>query len=66
MAALGIAPHVCAKLVNHVTGIAAISGISAVYNKHLYVSEMRQAIELWEARLQTIVAETIETSRLAA
>ena len=66
MAALAVAPHVCAKLVNHVTGIAAISGISAVYNKHLYVSEMRAAIELWEARLQMVVGGNIEINRLAA
>jgi hypothetical protein len=57
---------VCAKLVNHVTGIAAISGISAVYNKHLYVTEMRQAIGLWEVRLQTIIGGKIEQNRLAA
>lgn len=59
MAALGVAPHVCAKLVNHVSGITAISGISAVYNKHLYISEMRAAIELWENRLQEVCAVTI-------
>ena len=57
MAALRVPPHVCAKLVNHVTGSAAISGISAVYNKHLYVEEMREAITLWEAKLAQLVSE---------
>jgi integrase len=57
MAALGVAPHVCAKLVNHVTGIAAISGISAVYNKHLYVTEMREAVRLWEGCLQSLCTD---------
>jgi integrase len=66
MAALGVAPHVCAKLVNHVSGIEAISGISAIYNKYKYVTEMRQAIELWESRLQMIIAGKIETIRIAA
>jgi integrase len=55
MAALGIAPHVCARLVNHSSGIAGISAISAVYNKFQYFDEMRDAIRRWEARLQTII-----------
>jgi integrase len=55
MAALGVAPHICAKLVNHVSGAQAISGISAVYNRHLYLDEQRAAIQLWENKLGSLV-----------
>jgi integrase len=56
MAALGVAPHVCARLVNHSSGIAGISAISAVYNKFQYFDEMRAAIQLWENKLQKLCA----------
>jgi integrase len=58
MAALGVAPHICAKLVNHVSGAVAISGISAVYNQHLYLDEQRAAIALWENKLQSLLNGT--------
>lgn len=35
--------HVTEKLLNHVTG--TISGVAAVYNRHSYIEEMRNAVE---------------------
>ena len=52
LAAQGVPIHVTEKLLNHVTG--TISGVAAIYNRHAYMDEMRQAIEAYEARLATI------------
>lgn len=52
MAALGTPVHVTEKLLNHVSG--TISGVAAVYNRHTYLDEMREAIRLWEAKLRTL------------
>jgi integrase len=45
MARLGIAPHVIEKILNHQSGV--ISGVAAVYNRHAYSDEKRQALEMW-------------------
>lgn len=55
MASLGVAPHICAKLVNHVSGAGTISGISAVYNRHAYIEEQKAAIELWQKKLRELL-----------
>lgn len=53
MAALGVAPHITEKLLNHVSG--TVSGVAAVYNRYAYVPEMRAAITLWEQKLESLV-----------
>ena len=50
---MGVAPHVVERLLNHITG--QISGVAAIYNRATYQEEMRQAIQLWEAHLQTVL-----------
>lgn len=54
LAALGTPIHVTEKLLNHVSG--QISGVAAIYNRHAYLDEMRQAIEAWEARLTMLLS----------
>jgi integrase len=54
LAALGIAPHVVERLLNHASG--TISGIAAIYNRFQYMDEMRAAIALWEERLVSLLA----------
>jgi integrase len=54
LAAIGIAPHITERLLNHVSG--KISGIAAIYNRHSYMDEMRAAIDAWEAKLASLVA----------
>lgn len=49
MAKAGVAPHVVEKILNHVSGI--ISGVAAVYNRHGYDAEKRDALEAWGERL---------------
>jgi integrase len=53
MARLGIAPHVADKILNHQNG--AISGVAAVYQRHDFLAERRQALKLWGAHVERIV-----------
>jgi integrase len=52
MARLGAAPHVIEKVLNHVSG--EISGVAAVYNRHGYQDEKRQALESWATFLRNL------------
>lgn len=52
MARLGIAPHVCEKVLGHEP--AAISGVAAVYNRHDYGDEKRRALDAWTTHVATI------------
>jgi integrase len=45
MAAIGIAPHVVEKVLNHVP--SSIGGVAAIYNRHSYLDERRHALEAW-------------------
>jgi integrase len=58
MAALGIAPIVLGHIANHRTTTHA--GITlAVYAKYGYDREKREALDLWAAKLSTVVAGTV-------
>jgi integrase len=45
MARLGVALHVADKILNHQSG--TISGIAAVYQRHEFMAERRDALALW-------------------
>jgi integrase len=49
MARLGVAPHVADKILNHQSG--TISGVAAVYQRHDFLSERREALDLWGAHV---------------
>lgn len=53
LAGMGIAPHVADRILNHVQG--TIRGVAAVYNRHQYLDERREALDAWAARLDRIV-----------
>jgi integrase len=53
MARLGIAPHVADKILNHQGG--TISGVAAVYQRHEFLSERREALERWGAHLSNLI-----------
>jgi integrase len=53
MAELGVPPHVIERILNHVTG--TLSPISLVYNRATFMKEMREAVNMWEARLAAII-----------
>lgn len=47
LAALGIAPHVAERCLNH-----KIKGIEGIYNRHDYFDERREALERWAGFLE--------------
>jgi integrase len=53
MARLGVAPHVADKILNHQGG--TISGVAAVYQRHEFLSERKEAVEKWGAHVAQIV-----------
>jgi integrase len=55
LAELGIRPHVIEAVLNHRSGI--VSGVAAVYNRHTYLEDKREALRAWCARVATLIAE---------
>ena len=55
LAALGTPIHVTEKLLNHVSG--TLSGVAAIYNRHSYMDEMREAIAAYESHLAKLIGE---------
>lgn len=55
LAALGTPIHVTEKLLNHVSG--TVSGVAAVYNRHSYMDEMREAISRYQAHLVKLIGD---------
>lgn len=49
LAKLGVRQEVTEKILNHISGI--ISGVAAVYNRHNFSDEKREALEKWGQRL---------------
>jgi len=62
MARLGIAPHVADKILNHQAG--TISGVAAVYQRHDFLAERRQALEMWGAHVERIARNPAHGSAL--
>ena len=49
MTRLGVAPHVADKVLNHQSG--TISGVAAVYQRHEFLTERKDALERWGAHV---------------
>src|SRR5262249_24195694 len=60
-AALGLAPHVADKILNHQSG--TISGVAAVYQRHQFLSERKEALESWGAHVTHIVSVALAERR---
>jgi integrase len=45
LAGMGFPPHVCDRLLNHLTG--AIQGVAAVYQKQQFLAERKAALDAW-------------------
>jgi integrase len=63
MARLGIAPHVADKVLNHQSG--TITGVAAVYQRHEFLRERRDALELWGAHVANIVKGALDERQKA-
>jgi len=46
----GVAPHVADKILNHQSG--TISGVAAVYQRHEFMKERKEALERWGKHVQ--------------
>jgi integrase len=61
LARLKVLPHVVDKILNHAFGTlpnqtnAIVSAVAQVYNRNIYMPEMREAMELWELHLATLL-----------
>ena len=53
MARLGIPPHVADKILNHQSG--TISGVAAVYQRHDFLAERKDALDRWGAHVSVII-----------
>jgi integrase len=53
MARLGVPPHVADKILNHQAG--TISGVAAVYQRHEFLAERKEALNRWGAHVAQIV-----------
>jgi integrase len=62
MARLGIAPHIADKILNHQAG--TISGVAAVYQRHDFLAERREALETWGAHVIRVTGNAVETNVL--
>jgi integrase len=54
MARLGIAPHVADKILNHQSG--TISGVAAVYQRHEFLTERKEALVKWGTHVAQILS----------
>lgn len=61
MARLGVAPHVADKVLNHQSG--TISGVAAVYQRHDFLTERKEALDRWGAHVQGILTEGSDKMR---
>ena len=61
MARLGIPPHVADKILNHQAG--TISGVAAVYQRHDFLSERKDALERWGAHVRKILTDASSDRR---
>jgi integrase len=54
MAELGTLPHVAEAVLNHLSGSRA--GVAGIYNRATYLPEKRQALDMWAAHVEALVA----------
>ncbi len=59
MTSIGISRLVVAKILNH-----AESGVTAVYDRHSYDNEKRQALNAWSRKLESIVSGEMERGKV--
>lgn len=55
MARMGIPPHVADKILNHQSG--TISGVAAVYQRHEFLVERKDALDRWGAHVAELVRQ---------
>ena len=60
LAELKVPPHIVERLLNHKLGTlqtqGVITAVADVYNRALYMDEMREAVDKWEAKLSELLS----------
>ncbi|MCB1465579.1 MAG: tyrosine-type recombinase/integrase [Rhizobiaceae bacterium] len=62
MAELRIAPHIIEAVLNHRSGI--VSGVAAIYNRHAYSDEKREALGTWSEEICRISQGDVVRSQI--
>jgi integrase len=57
LARRGVAVHVIERVLNHASG--TMSGIAAIYNRHSYATECREALDKWAVEIAKITGENV-------
>ena len=60
LADMGFPPHVCDRLLNHVSG--TISGVAAVYQRSEFLPERKKALEAWGSYVEGLATDRAETN----
>jgi integrase len=63
MARLGVPPHVAGKILNHQSG--TISGVAAVYQRHEFLAERKDALERWGQHVSNLIATRSKSDAIA-
>jgi integrase len=63
MARLGVPPHVADKILNHQSG--TISGVAAVYQKHEFLTERKDALDRWGRHVIDFIASSSRSNFVA-
>jgi integrase len=61
LAMLRVPPHVIEAVLNHKSGI--VSGVAAVYNRHAYLEEKREALGQWSEKLEELVSRQSQSTQ---
>jgi integrase len=61
MARLGVPPHVADRILNHQSG--TISGVAAIYQRHDFMAERKEALDCWGVHVEGIVASACAQNR---
>lgn len=56
LAMMRVPPHIIEAVLNHKSGI--VSGVAAVYNRHAYLDEKREALQLWATKVEKMTTST--------
>jgi integrase len=64
MARLGVPPHVADKILNHQAG--TISGVAAIYQRHDFLAERRDAVERWGRHIARLIESSDDKVRMVA
>jgi len=61
MAMMRVPPHIIEAILNRKTGI--VSGVAAIYNRHAYLDEKREALEQWAGQMRAMVEQASSRRR---